>query len=210
MVVNSLLGDLGLPYQLVNMRMGANGFESADGTVNHEQYLKIHHLGYVPCLLVDGVSITEMPAILTYIANLVPEKRLLGDNLIEQSLVLGWAAWLSGSLHGRGFGALFRPARFTDNESHYSEIKAKGLSYVNECYNLIDKRLKGRDFPVGNHETIIDFNLIVFYFWGLEQNIDMAQAYPEYDRLFVRMSKKAAVSKIDKFSRTALVFVADE
>lgn len=209
-VAKCLLEDLGVPFTEVNMRMGPQGIESVDGTINREQYLKIHPLGYVPCLVVDGVSITEMPAILTYVANLVPEQRLLGDNIVEQSLVLSWAAWLSGTLHGRGFGALFRPERYADNPAYFHEIRGKGLAFVKECYGIIDQRLRGRDYPVGSHETIIDFNLLIFFLWGLEQSIDMAKAYPEYGKLFARMSKKAAVAKVDKFARPALVYNPDE
>lgn len=200
-VVNCLLEDLGYPFKLVRMKMGPDGIESVDGTLNHEQYLQIHHMGYVPCLVTDGVVITEMPAILTYIANLVPEKHLLGDNLVEQALALGWAAWLAGALHGQGYGAFYRPERYVDDEALRPVIRAKGLAYVKKCYASIDERLRGRDFPVGDHETIVDFNLIIFFLWGLEQKIDMAQAYPEYGKLFARMSKKEAVNKVDIYAK---------
>lgn len=205
-VVHCLLEDLGLPFKLVHMRMGATGIESVDGTINREQYLKIHHLGYVPCLVANGEAITEMPAILTYIANLAPEKLLLGDNSLQQAWVLGWTAWLAGSLHGRGFGALFRPGRYAEDESFHPPITARGLDFVKECYASIDQRLKGREFPVGDHETVVDFNLIIFFLWGLEQKLDMAKLYPEYGKLFARMLKKEVVNRVDMYSKPALLY----
>ncbi|CAK7205453.1 hypothetical protein SEUCBS139899_008226 [Sporothrix eucalyptigena] len=209
-VVQCLLEDVGLPFRVVHMRMGPRGIESVDGSLNREQYLEIHPFGYVPCLVTDGLVITEMPAILTYIANLVPEKKLLGDNIVEQSWALSWAAWLSGALHGRGFGALFRPERYLDNPTMHQAIRAKGFEFIKECYGIIEERLQGKTFPIGEHETIVDFNLLIFYFWGLEQSIDMAGEYPNYHKLFTRMSEKLSVSKVDKFARPALVYHPDE
>jgi glutathione S-transferase len=84
------------------------------------------------------------------------------------------------------------------------------LEFVKECYASIDKRLPRRDFPVGNHETIVAFNLIIFFLWGLEQKITMAKEYPEYGKLFARMSNKEAVSEVDKYDKHALLYNPEE
>ncbi|CAK7230957.1 hypothetical protein SCUCBS95973_007749 [Sporothrix curviconia] len=208
-VVQCLLEDVDLPFKVVHMRMGPKGLQSVDGSLSHKQYLEIHPSGYVPCLVTDGQVITEMPAVLSYVASLVPEKHLLGDSILEQAWVFSWTAWLSGTLHGRGFGALFKPGRFSDDPTTHHAIQARGFRFVTECYTLIEQRLQGRDYPVGEHETIVDFNLLIFYLWGLEQSIDMATEYPNYHKLFTRMSEKKAVSKVEGFVRPALVFHPD-
>ncbi|CAK7234920.1 hypothetical protein SBRCBS47491_009114 [Sporothrix bragantina] len=210
MVVLCLVRDLGLPFDVVYMRMGANGIESVDGTLNREKYLQIHPLGNVPCLVVDGQVITETPAILTYVAGLVPEKHLLGDTPVEQAWVHGWTAWLAGALHGRGFSAVFRPKKYSDDVSMHSAIQAKGLTFVKECYSIIEGRLAGRDYPVGNHETVVDFYLLIFYIWGHDVNIDVAKDFPAYSRLFNRMLEKEAVLQVDLNVKPAMVYDPEE
>ncbi|TPX18593.1 uncharacterized protein E0L32_002450 [Thyridium curvatum] len=209
-VVHCLLEDLGLPFKEIKMKMGPNGIQSVDGTINRDEYLKIHHMGYVPALVADGESITEMPAILSYIANLRPEKCLLGDDSLQQARVLEWLSWLSGALHGHGFAMAFQPGRFTDDKSQGPHLRAKGLDFVRKCYARIDERLEGREYPVGNRETVVDFNLIIFWLWGLEQEIDMPGLYPEYGRLITRMARKETVKKVDIYAQPALKYIPKE
>jgi glutathione S-transferase len=59
----------------------------------------------VPVLVLDGVVITELPAIVTAIAQLVPNMRLMGKGQLETVRVYEWMNWLSGTLHGQAFGA---------------------------------------------------------------------------------------------------------
>ncbi|CAK7215152.1 hypothetical protein SCUCBS95973_002382 [Sporothrix curviconia] len=211
LVVLCLLGDLDLPFKVVQMRMGPNGIESVDGTLDRAKYLQIHPMANVPALVVDGQAITETPAILSYIASLVPDKHLLGNTPLEQAWALSWMEWLAGSLHGRGFRSVFRPGRLTDDESAHAAIRTKGQAFVKECYVMIDERLaKSSFFPVSNHETVVDFYLIVFYIWGRDIGIDMATEYPAYARLFARMSEKEVVRNVDLTLKPGMVYVPEE
>ncbi|KAJ4855619.1 hypothetical protein T069G_08987 [Trichoderma breve] len=95
-----LLKELMIPFTSVIMQPGPNGWEAADGSLNNTSYRNIHPQGYVPALQVDGVIITELPAIITYIASSSTGKaNLLGNDKIERAKVAEWMAWLSGTVH---------------------------------------------------------------------------------------------------------------
>lgn len=107
LVPHMLLRELDVHFNRVRMHSGSDGLlEAADGSLSHTEYLKIHPSGYVPALSVDGFIITEMPAILHYIASLAPERELLGSKLMEKLRVEEWMTWLSGTLHGFVHAAL--------------------------------------------------------------------------------------------------------
>ena len=108
LVPHALLNHLSLPFTTVLVKPGPDGLAPADGSLTPAQYrATIHHAGYVPALkLDDGEVITEMPAILSYIALLSSGTEdgsaLLGKSSLEQARVSEWLAWLSGTLHGNG------------------------------------------------------------------------------------------------------------
>lgn len=106
MVAHILLSELGIPFHAVPLHVGDSGYEAADGSFSHAEYVQdINSTGYVPALSVDGEVITENPAILRYIANLAPERQLLGSTALQKARVDEWLAWLLSTLHGAGFGA---------------------------------------------------------------------------------------------------------
>src|SRR6266403_4975143 len=64
------LEEAGLPYEAVEV----NTKQQANLT---QSYRKINPLGKVPALAIEGRILTEAAAILSYIADRVPEKELL-------------------------------------------------------------------------------------------------------------------------------------
>jgi glutathione S-transferase len=47
-------------------------------------------------------------------------------------------------------------------------------------YERIEGRLKGKRHAVGERITAVDFNLYIFWFWGLEMGLDMEGRFPSY------------------------------
>jgi glutathione S-transferase len=151
---------------------------------------EVNPSGYVPALKVDEKILTEMPALLTYIPTLRASMnggRLLGADDLQRANVIQWLAWLSGTLHGRAFGMAFRPGRFTDDAAQHEAVRQKGRRTAEECYGGIEKYLHGRDFFVGDTVTVVDFNAMVFWRWGLEIGVPMYEKYPMYTALVRRM-----------------------
>ena len=206
LIPHSLLTDLGVPFKAVVMKMGPDGFAAADGSISHDEYLNIHPNGLVPALAVDGQVITEMPAVLTYISSLAPEKNLLGDDSFQRAKAAEWMAWLSGTLHGTGFRMCFRPYRYTSDEKAYGPIRQKGRELIEKSFQTIDDRLKGKTHPLGEHDTVVDFNLLVYWYWGREIGIAMADRYPNYTNLVRRMESMESVNGVVRSEGLKLAF----
>lgn len=191
-VPHAILLHFGIPAKMIRMQLGPDGYASADGSITRDDYLKIHPSAYVPALDVDGEVITELPAIVTFIASLAPEGEVLGRDGIERARVVEWLTFLSGTLHGQGFGMWWRGSRFSDDETMYDAIKAKGRTVILKCFDRIESRLKDKEFAVGNSLTAADFYLYIFTRWGKEIGIDMEE-YPAYSKLASRMESVEGV-----------------
>jgi glutathione S-transferase len=156
---------------------------------------KINPKGRVPVITIDGFIITELPAIVTVIANLAPEKLLLGKDALEVAQAYEWMNWLSGTLHGQGFGGLWRPNRFSDDESAFKAIRAKAREVIAHGFDYIEERLSGL-YAVGNAFTAVDTYLYVFYRWGNTVGFDMRGKYPRYTSLVSNLLHRPAVKAV--------------
>ena len=170
-----LLYEVGLPFT-------ARPVALATGEQLTEGFARLNAKQQVPVLSMDGAVITENPAIMAAIAGLAPEQALLGASDIERARAYEWMAWLSGTLHGQGFGALWRPARFSDVQDHHPSIRAKGRATIAAAFDFIEGSLNGTH-AVGGAFSAVDAFLLVFYRWGNGIGLPMAGAYPRYAAL---------------------------
>ena len=168
-----LLHEVGIPFDTVKL-------STRSGLPAH--FAKINPKKRVPVLVLDGKEIiTEVPAILTAIAHLAPKRHLLGKTPLETVRAYEWMNYLSGTLHGQGFGCLWRPARFSDDMSLLDGIRAKGRKTIEECFELVETRLNGAH-AVGEDFSVVDAYLYVFWRWGSEVGVEMGR-FPKYGAL---------------------------
>ncbi|KAL7813048.1 hypothetical protein V8C26DRAFT_171055 [Trichoderma gracile] len=150
-----------------------------------EAFNQINPKRKVPVLAVGDQVITEMPAILTCISALRPDRKLLGQNTMESIRAYEWLNYLSGTLHGQGYGGFWRPERFVGDVSNHTAVQEKARQTIKDCYAFIDAKLQqsGTTFSVGDFFTGVDAFLLVFYLWGIRIDIDMDGGYPSYAAL---------------------------
>ncbi|KPM42731.1 hypothetical protein AK830_g3797 [Neonectria ditissima] len=206
-VPHAVLLHFDIPATAVEMIFGPEGVESADGTISHADYLKIHPQGYVPALDVDGEVITELPAILNYISSLVPEANLFTDTGLGRARVAEWLNWLSGTMHSVGFGMLLRPGRFSDDPAAFDQVKAKGKAVIHKCFARIDTRMEGKEFAVGDSLTAADFYIYLFSRWGKQIDIDMAAEYPNYSSFARRLESVEGIKKAVEVERLKFMYL---
>lgn len=121
---------------------------------------------------------------------------LMGKTSLEIVRVHEWMNWLSGTLHGAGFGHLFRPGRWTESrdETVWEGVKGRAREVVGECFDEIDGRLvEGSGWVVGGGMTAVDAYLFVFFRWGNEAGFDMRRKYPKYTKLMENFVKREKV-----------------
>lgn len=181
-----------------------------------KEYLQLNPKARVPILIIDDKEvITEVPAILTYISHLVPERNFLGSSSLENVCVYEWMVWLAGTLHGQAFGLYWRPQRYIDNfsEEEAVKLKEKGFKTVLDCYSMIEDKLgtsssaassselHRKFFAVGDSFTAVDVYLAVFYRWGKEIGVDMS-VYPNFTELWNALLKRPAF--VESLKRQAI------
>ncbi|MCJ1448618.1 MAG: hypothetical protein MMC23_009135 [Stictis urceolatum] len=169
-----------------------------------EELIRINSKKKVPTLQLDGYVVTENPAIMTAISQLCPSKDLFGKTDMDKVRSYEWMNWLSGTLHGLAFGALFKPQFFSGDESTHAAVRAKGREKVEECFEAIEQKLSSVH-AVGDSFTAVDAYLFVFYRWGNGAGIDMETRFPRYTDLVLEVAKRDAVQNAIVYEKIDLL-----
>jgi glutathione S-transferase len=168
-----------------------------------EAYLKINPRGKVPALSVDGKVITENTAILTYLAKLFPEKKLLPADLVEEARCISIMAWLSNSVHPP-YTHYLRPERYAGGEAAQAAVKETAKkTFLASCAD-IDSMLQGKEWIMGSQYTVADPYALVFYGWGVRAGFPMSEL-SAYTAWKDRMLKRPTVRKILESEQNVLV-----
>ncbi len=135
-----------------------------DGT----DFYTINPLGYVPYLtLDDGRSLHEGPAIVQYLADLVPEKKLAPANgTFERYKLQEWLTFIGTELH-KSFSPLFNPAAPAETKEQSKQSLAKRLAWV-------DSELAGKDYLLGDQFTVADAYLFTVTNWARIVKVDIS------------------------------------
>jgi glutathione S-transferase len=181
------LEEVGLPYETVRLDLAA-------GEQRKPEYLALNPRGRVPTLLVDGHILTENVGILTYLAGGYPKAGLWPKDTWHQAVAVSTMAWLSNTVHPT-FAHLIRAARYVDDTAAQEAVKAKARAMYGEQLADIDARLKGRKWAVGDHYTVVDGYLVVFYRWG-NRNSFPVKDLANYTALVDKVLARPAVKKV--------------
>ena len=183
-----LLNEIGADFEAIKVPI-------KDGAHLTEAFIRLNPKKRLPVLALGDDVITELPAIATAISHLAPERHLMGKSPLEAARVYEWMNWLSGTVHAQGFGSIWRPQRFSDDQAVHPAIIAKGHKTVAECYAMIEDKLDGAAYAVGNAFTGVDAFLIVLYRWGHRIGLDMGKAYPNFASLITRHAARPSVRR---------------
>ncbi|SFB83762.1 glutathione S-transferase [Polaromonas sp. OV174] len=135
-----------------------------DGT----DYYSINPLGYVPLLeLDDGTRLTEGPAIVQYIADQVPEKKLAPANgTVARAQLQAWLNFIGTEVH-KGFGPLFNPAT-------PAEYKTMLIAKLLERLQWVDGQLAGKSYLMGEAFSVADPYLFTVTNWADFVGLDIS------------------------------------
>ena len=157
-----VLEELGLSYVAEKVDTKAKKTESG------ADYLAINPNGYVPALQLDsGHVLTEGPAIVQYLADLKPEKKLAPANgTPERYKLQSWLTFVGMELH-RSFTPLFNPAASQDWKDAARANLERRLAWVNE-------QLAGKDYLMGKDFTVADAYLFTVANWSKFVKFDIS------------------------------------
>jgi glutathione S-transferase len=138
------------------------------------QYLAINPEAKVPTLMIDGRPLTEVAAILYYLAKRYPEKGLWPEGDLEtEAQAISWMSFIASTIH---------PARRI------------GVERWRQVFGLAERKLAGREWVVGRF-SIADIHLFRL-FWRFVDSLKPAPSeYPGLSAHYDRMMARPAVRK---------------
>lgn len=175
------LCEAGLPYRLVRVDLGAHRTEAG------EDFYTINPFGYVPVLeLEDGTRLREGPAIVQYIADQAPDKRLAPPaGTLERYRLQQWLNFLSTEIH-KTFSPLFAPAL---PEAVHDWARGR----LADRFSVLVRELTG-PYLMGERFTVADGYLFTLLGWTKPVKFDLAPwpALVEYRK---RVGERPAVQQ---------------
>ena len=131
-------------------------------------YRKVNPLGYVPYLVLDdGTGLREGPAIVQYIADQAPDKKLAPPNgTVARYELQSWLNFIGTEVH-KNFGPLFNPAMPEEAKKIFTTNLLGRLKWV-------DGELAGKSYLTGEDFTVADGYLFVVTNWAKPLGIDLS------------------------------------
>ncbi|MGB3067865.1 MAG: glutathione transferase GstA [Ottowia sp.] len=131
-------------------------------------FRKVNPLGYVPYLVLDdGTGFSEGPAIVQYIADQAPAKKLAPPNgTVARYQLQSLLNFIGTEIH-KGFGPLFNPG-IPD------EVKQVFKAKLLERLQYVDGLLAGKQYLMGDDFTVADGYLFTVTNWAKPMNIDLS------------------------------------
>lgn len=162
------LHEIGAPFEARPVSFAAKGTRAPE-------ILALNPEGKVPILVIDGRPLTEVAAILFFLARSFPQAGLLPEGGIEaEAQAISWMSFAASTLH---------PARW------------QGGEVARKAFAIADARLGAQDWAVGGRYSIADIHLFRL-FWRLRfAGQAPAGAFPNLDRHFAAIMARAAVQR---------------
>ncbi|MGQ0709035.1 MAG: glutathione transferase GstA [Rhodoferax sp.] len=175
-----VLREAGLPFTAIAAPTKTK--QLPDGS----DYRAVNPLGYVPYLVLDdGRTLHEGPAIVQYLADLVPAQKLAPPNgSWERYKLQEWLTFIGTELH-KGFSPLFMPATPEDFKPVLRERLQGRLAWV-------EGELGDKSYLMGEHFTVADAYLFTVTNWGRLVGVSL-DAYPQLQAYRARVAARPAV-----------------
>jgi len=176
------LRELELDFEYVNVDLRS-------GDAQRPEFLELNPAAKVPVLADGDFVLTESVAIVLYLAEKYPEKRLLPVETRERSEVHRWLLFTATELEQplwrmSKHSALYPPEKRIAAEVGNARDDFKAMAAV------LDEHMAKRPFVVGSHVTVADFVLAYTLDWANE--VKLLDAFPRLRDYMERMYGRPA------------------
>lgn len=177
--VHIALREADLRFSLVRYDMKRGVLEDGRGLD------EVNDKGYVPVLeLDDGQRLTEVAAILQYVADQVPERRLAPPaGTMERYRLAEWLHFIGMEIH-KIYWPLFHDGAEVEN--------AKAREKLSRSFAWTERHLGDKPFVMGDAFTVADAYLVTVLNWTRPGGIDLA-AWPRLQEYRQRIRERPAV-----------------
>jgi glutathione S-transferase len=173
------LREAGLPFTLVRFDMKTRVL---DGGGKLED---VNEKGYVPVLeLDDGRRLTEVAAVLQYIADQAPASGLAPPaGTFERYRLMEWLSFLGTEVH-KAYWPIFHDGAEIEN--------TKARAKLGKAYTWLELKLGDQPYLMGSTFTVADAYLVTTLNWTKAAGIDIGQ-WPRLKDYRLRVRARPAV-----------------
>jgi glutathione S-transferase len=152
-------------------KYGLERVDLAKGEQRTETYLKIHPLGRVPALRLDGGEhLTENTAILPYLGK---RFRLWPTDPLAEAKALSVIGFFASTVHP-AHAHISRPERYATDTAMFPNIQAQGRKAFHDYLQQIERMLAGRQW-LSEEYSVLDPYALTFYAWGVRRELPMPE-----------------------------------
>lgn len=185
-----VLQEIGAPFELALISHHGEGADT-----HKPAFQKMNPKGRVPVLTDGEFVLTESAAILIHLASRHPEAGLMPTGTDGLVRAIEWFNWLSSAVHAVAVRMVWRADFFSDDKAAHPGIVTKGHEHLAHAHALIERRLQGVDFAVGNAYSIVDPCLLGYFRWGNRMQLDIAGRFPAWTAHARRLEARPAVQR---------------
>jgi glutathione S-transferase len=167
MAVHIALHEVGATFE-------ARALSFSKGDNRAPAYLALNPEGKVPTLLIDGRPLTEVAAILFYLARRFPEAGLWPEGDLEaDAQAISWMSFIAATIH---------PAR------------RQGVQRCNQVFAVAEQRLGSREWVLGRY-SVADIHLFRLYWRFVNSKFPEAGSFPNLTAHYQRIMARPAVQR---------------
>ena len=182
------LEEAGVEYQATHISFRENQQSSTE-------FLAVNPKGRVPALVTDRGVLTETPAILAYIAQTFPDKKLAPINdPFAFGRVQAFTNYLCSTVHV-AHAHRMRGQRWASQETSFEDMRRKVPQSVGDCIGLIENDMLAGPWVMGEDYTICDPYLLTVSRWLKGDSVDVSR-FPKVADHMNRMQERPAVQKV--------------
>lgn len=174
--------EAGIPIELEKVDLGSKR------TASGEDYTTVNPKGYVPALrLDDGTVLTEVSALIEYIADRAPASGLIpAAGTMERYRMAEWIGYIATEIH-KGFGPLW-------NAKLAPDARAAAVTALARRLDLVEKALARQPFLTGQGFSVADAYLFAVASWAPWVKLDLAP-WPKLREFLARVAARPKVQE---------------
>jgi len=175
-----VLREAGVPFEIEKVNLKT---KKTDAGIDYDT---INPKSYVPALVMNnGELLTEGPAIVQYVADLAPEKKLAPPaGTLERYRLQEWLNYISTEIH-KSFSTLFNPEATED-------IKGAAKARLSKRFGYAASALEEKNYLLGGTFSVADVYLFTMLRWAHPIGIDLSP-WPGLKEYFNRVAARPAV-----------------
>ena len=188
-VVEAVLEEAQAPYTIEIVERDTDGRPPAS-------YRRINPMAQVPALvLADGSVMTELGAIVVYLADMFPQAALAPPiNDPQRAAYLRWMFFLATNIYMTDL-RLYYPARYVDDAGASDAVRNAAEGRMAEEWEIYAEAHGSKPFMLGEKMSAVDIYAAMLATWNLDVPAFFAK-HPSIKAMYDRVLARPAIAKV--------------